>query len=127
VLIAHEDAFHRSYLEDVLSGSGAEIAGVERTAAAALVRLEGEPLLDALVLSSSLPEQQATALADVARRRKVAILVVEPARGVGRAVLGAEEVLTAPYAGFQVVEAVAGLLAARPDTSAAPQSAGHRA
>lgn len=113
MLIAHEDAFQRSYLGDVMRASGAAIAGAERDAAAAVARLEAEPLLDTLVLSPLLPDGQAAVLAEAAVRRGIAILVVEPAHRGSGTKLPADAVLRAPYAGFQVVDAVAALLAGR--------------
>jgi len=120
VLIAHEDAFHRSYLEDVLTARGATVLVIERDAEAAKARLEAEPLLDTLVLSALLPDEQAAVLAGIAVERGIAILVLKLARGGSAITLPADAVLTAPYAGFQVVNAVAALLASREALTRSP-------
>ena len=128
VVIAHGDAFHRSYLENVFIGSEAVVTGVERDVAAAVARLEAEPRLDTLVLSPLLPDGQAGLLVGTAVKRGIAILVMEPARSGSGAALPADAVLTAPYAGFQVVNAVVALLAGREALArwrAGPRLRGH--
>jgi hypothetical protein len=111
VLIVHEDAFQAAYLADVLRGSGAVIGGVAQTAAdgVRLLAASGRPV--AFVVSRTVAGHDTDGLADVVAARAAVVLTVHPAGGTAAMSGVGRCSLVVPYAGFQVVDALAELLA----------------
>lgn len=111
VVVAHEDRFRAGYLTHVLGSAGAWVAGSAATAWRASELLETGPIPAALVLSASLPDGDT--LADRYATRGAVTLIVRSVRPATPEWLDAGmPALTAPHAGYQVVEALVGLLAA---------------
>ena len=116
VLIVHEDPFRRDYLADVLRAAGATVAEPACDADAARRRI-GTTDADAMVLSRTTGGAATPALLAAARAHDMVTLIVQlaaPVDGVdaGPGPSPGVAVLTAPYGGFQVADALAGLLAA---------------
>lgn len=111
VLIVHEDRFRGAYLAEVLRGAEAIVAGPVDTVSGGLALLDPVPMRGAMVLSSAVAGGEA--LYEVAAARGVATLLVHPARTPFQNPSAAVPYLEAPYAGFQVVEALARLLGTR--------------
>lgn len=111
VLVVHENRFRGAYLAEVLRGAGAGVAGPVDTAARGIALLEPVPMRGAMVLSSSVAGGET--LYELAAARGLATLLVHPAQTPlqGSAVAG--PYLESPFAGFQVVEALAQLLQGR--------------
>ncbi|WP_129586272.1 hypothetical protein [Sphingomonas montana] len=111
VLIVHEDAFQAAYLDKVLRGSGAKIRGVAQTAADGVQLLEaGDPPVGVIV-SRTVTGYEAEELSDILAARAVVVLTVHPAGGTAVSSGAGRCALVAPYAGFQVVDALAQLFA----------------
>jgi len=114
VLIVHEDPFRRDYLADVLRAAGATVAEPACDANAARRRI-GTTDADAMVLSRTTGGAATPALLAAARARDIVTLIVQlaaPVDGVDPGPGPGVAALTAPYGGFQVADALAGLLAA---------------
>lgn len=114
VLVVHESAFQRSYLADVLAGSGATVVEPVGSFAEGATLLDADPAPWALVLSPALPDGDGLAMARVARNRGVAILPLGAQPNDPEWVRQADRVLPANYAGFQVAEALIQLLTRPP-------------
>jgi hypothetical protein len=111
VILVHEDAFFSAYLGDVIAASGATVVGIFPLAVEGAAFLERDPPPCALVLSTGVGNYDVVARAAVARG--VAMLLAQPARpprGVSPQTAIRHPVLTMPFAGFQVVDALHGLL-----------------
>ncbi len=114
VLVVHEDPFFGAYLGDVIAESGATVIGVVSCADRGTALLASGPPPCLLVLSVMV--RGGEAIAHAAAASGVATLLVRPARGASPPATGRSAVLTAPFAGFQVVDALRHLL---PDRVAA--------
>ena len=122
VLIVHDNGFQGQYLADVVAGSGAMVLGPTASADIALASVENEHPLSALVLSSAVLGTQAIARA--ALSRGIPVVCVQPASEAPMVPVLAGAVLTTPFGGFQVVDALADVLR-DPDCVAGPRSGEH--
>jgi len=107
VVLVHEDAFFGAYLADVIAANGATIVGVVALASEGTALLDHDPPPCVLVLSTGVRDHDV--VARVAEVRQVAILLVQPVRphdGLSLHIAACPPVLTMPFAGFQVVDAI---------------------
>lgn len=109
VVVVHQDRFQGSYLAEVLRSAGAAIAGPTPAAAVAADLIAATAAPAALVLSSSVPGRGA--LIEQADGAGWVTLLLHHASARVPVEVGGAPALTAPYAGFQVVDALANLLA----------------
>jgi hypothetical protein len=111
VLVAHESAFQGSYLGEVLRAAGASVIGPVESGREGLALLGREANVHAMVLSEALSDQAETSLLSAAIDDNIRVVVVHEA-GVDVAPSFADHrCLATPYAGFQVVAALADVLA----------------
>lgn len=126
VLLVHEDAFFAAYLADVIKDKGATVVATFSSAAESAASLERDPAPCALVLSTAVHDNDV--IIRTAAAHGVATLLVQPARGAAPQPECHCLVLTAPYAGFQVVDALHRLLMSKQMTVRplhGPQLRGH--
>lgn len=124
VLIVHEDAFFSGYITDVLADNGATIVGPVSSARQGLALLNDDPRACALVFSRMVHDDDTVAF--LAATREMAMLVVQPARLGSPWFAHHHAVLTMPFAGFQVVDALHRLLTpAAPALTAVEPPQGH--
>lgn len=110
MLIAHEAAFQQSYLSGVVRAAGAIVRGPVADAGTGLELLNSG--VDAMVRSYTLSRQDAVALIDAALSRGIRTVVVHPAQADVAHPFSDHRCLATPYAGFQIVGALADVLAA---------------
>ncbi|VXC95757.1 hypothetical protein [Sphingomonas sp. 8AM] len=111
ILIAHEDGFQRAYLSTVMTAAGAIVVD-PATIAAGAAPADDRPL-DAAVVSHAMQATGGHMLADAAARGALAVLVVHAASASPVPAVGLLRSLAAPYAAFQVVEALGDMLRGR--------------
>lgn len=115
VLVAHENPFQTSYLCEVIRAAGADVYALTTK------KIEGHDLsllktgscINAIVLSYSLPKVYAIALADAAIASGISIVIVHLARPEIEFPFSDYRCLPTPYEGFEVVNALIDVLAAR--------------
>ena len=111
MLIAHENASQRVYLGEIIQAAGAIIAGPIDAYADGISLLNGELRIHAMVISQMLPYQDAVALLDAAIDNNVRTVIVYPRQVGVKSPFSDYKCLEAHIAGFQIVEAIAGMLA----------------
>ena len=109
VLVIHEERFRGEYLAEVLRGADATVAGPVETASTGIALLATMERGAVMVLSSSITGSEA--LFERAAAKSLATLLVHPPRTTSPIATATLPYLASPYAGFQVVEALARLLA----------------
>lgn len=117
ILLIHEDAFIGRYLAEVIMRSGGTVTHLLRVATGAAPFDTTLPPC-ALVLSDTAPAGDVVA---AAAERGLPFIIVRSAQRAC-AVAPTEHVLTAPFAGFQVVELLHHMLA-RQDSADEPPAA----
>lgn len=109
VLIAHEDKFQREYLSKVMIAAGAIVVDALTTTDGGVLWL-GDLPPDAVVVSQSRHAADGGRLIDAAARDGLAVLVVHSAPVPALPSTGLFRSLEAPYAAFQVVNALGDML-----------------
>ena len=112
VLIAHESAFQCSYLSEGVRAAGATVVGPVQVIADGIALLDCKPRVDAMVLSQALPHWDAVALVEAAISQDIRPVIVHPAQADLAHPFSDFSCLAMPYAAFQVVAALADVLAA---------------
>jgi hypothetical protein len=113
VLIAHEDSFQRSYLCEVIQAAGADVISTADVGDNELALLGPGSGIHAMVLSYALPHKNAIALVEAAIASGIRTVIVHPAKAAVAFPFSDHRCLAIPYGGFQVVDALADVLAAR--------------
>lgn len=112
ILIAHEDTFQRAYLSSAMIAAGAIVVD---SAAISDAYRPIDPPLDAAVISQVLQATDARILNDAAARGARAVLILHPAAAIPVPAGCQSRRLAAPYAAFQVIDALRDMLARRRD------------
>lgn len=109
ILIAHEDAFQREYLSKVMIAAGAITVNASMSAGDGKLWL-GDPPPDAVVVSQGRQAADGGRLIDAAASGACAVLVVHAGPVLALPSTGLFRSLEAPYAAFQVVNALGDML-----------------
>lgn len=112
VLIAHESAFERFFLSEVIAAAGASIAGPVGSGPDGIVLLDSKSRVDAMVLSQTLLRHDAVALIAAALTGNVRTVVIHPAQSSVHPPFTDHPCLASPYSGFQIVSTLVDVLAA---------------
>ena len=122
VLLVHENAFQGQYLADVIADAGATLVGPIVSARQAIASLEHDGPWSALVLSSGV--DGGGAVAGIGAELGVALLYVQSAPSAASPPPSARRVMSTPFAGFQVVEALGEMMVDH-GPAAGPHLGGH--
>lgn len=109
VLIAHEDRFQREYLSKVMIAAGAIVVDAPTTTDGGVLWL-GDLPPNAVVVSQSRQAADGGCLIAAAARDALAVLVVHSAPAPALPSTDLFRRLEAPYAAFQVVDALGDML-----------------
>ena len=115
VLIVHEDPFQRPHLYKVIQAAGTDVYALtaENLETCSSTLVKPGSYFSAMVLSSTLPKKAAIALVGAALVSGIRIVVVYPARTEVTFPFSDHRCVATPYEGFEVVDALIDVLAAR--------------